>query len=241
MRWGRHRQRPPSGLQATRPGRIPLPLDIRQQLLEFGLAVDQAEDRLLTLDGALLRSPRRRSGCQEPFEERTVALEGGSEIIGGDVVAPVPLVLQPAPLIGEGAGEVLHELGDQPVGPLDRLPWRVDKAGLDVGPASPEANNGPAVDVVSAAPLSGATWAAGAPLGTGASSWSTPTSAAPSWSCRSGSRPGSTSATRSSRTAASRGRSSGRRSSRPGSSAVTSRRSKPVPSVRSGGAVSVGC
>jgi hypothetical protein len=33
---------------------------------------------------------------------------------------------------------VLHELGDQRVGLLDRLTWRVDEAGLDVGPAGPE-------------------------------------------------------------------------------------------------------
>ena len=33
---------------------------------------------------------------------------------------------------------MLHEFGDQGVGLLDRPPWGVDEAGLDVGPAGPE-------------------------------------------------------------------------------------------------------
>src|SRR4029453_2464915 len=78
------------------------------------------------------------SGCQEPFEERTVALEGVAEVVGGDVVTAIPMALQPSPLIREGAGQMLHELGDQGVGLLDSPPGRVDKAGLDVGPAGPE-------------------------------------------------------------------------------------------------------
>jgi hypothetical protein len=78
------------------------------------------------------------SGSQESFEERTVALEGVSEVVGGDVVTSVPVALQPSPLIGEGPGQVLHQLGHQGVGLLDRPPWGVDEPGLDVGPAGPE-------------------------------------------------------------------------------------------------------
>src|SRR5512132_2176768 len=33
------------------------------------------------------------SGCQESFEERSVALEGVAQVVGGDVVAAVPLAL----------------------------------------------------------------------------------------------------------------------------------------------------
>ena len=60
-------------------------------------------------------------------------------MVGGDVVTLVPLALQLAPLVGEGAGQMLHELGDQGVGLLHGLSGRVDKAGLNIGPAGPEA------------------------------------------------------------------------------------------------------
>src|SRR5919108_6026638 len=67
------------------------------------------------------------SGSEEPLEEGTVALEGVAKVVGGDVVTPVPVALQPSPLIGEGPGQVLHELGDQGVGLLDGPAWPGDE------------------------------------------------------------------------------------------------------------------
>jgi hypothetical protein len=78
------------------------------------------------------------SGGEESLEERTVTLEGGALVLGGDVGSLVPLALQPAALVGKRFGQVLHELGHERVGLLDRLTWRVDEAVLHVGPAGPE-------------------------------------------------------------------------------------------------------
>src|SRR5512133_4216338 len=78
------------------------------------------------------------SGGEESPEEQAVPLEGGAQVLGGDVVSLVPLALQPAALVGKRFGQVLHEFGHQPVGLRDRLTWRVDEAVLNVGPAGPE-------------------------------------------------------------------------------------------------------
>src|SRR5512132_356032 len=78
------------------------------------------------------------SGGEESLEEQAVTLEGGAQVLGGDVVSLVPLALQPAALVGKGFGQVLHELGHQPVGLRDRLTGCVDEAVLNVGPAGPE-------------------------------------------------------------------------------------------------------
>lgn len=74
------------------------------------------------------------SGCQEPFEERAIPLERGAKIVGLYVISAVPLAFQVLPFVGEGLGEVLHELGDQGIGLLDGLTWGVDEGGLDVCP-----------------------------------------------------------------------------------------------------------
>ena len=60
------------------------------------------------------------SGGEESLEEQTVTLEGGAQVLGGDVVSLVPLALQPAALVGKGFGQVLHEFGHEPVGLGDR-------------------------------------------------------------------------------------------------------------------------
>jgi hypothetical protein len=49
------------------------------------------------------------------------------------------VALQPPTLISKGSGQVLHDLGDQLIGPLDRLAWRVHEPGLDIGPTGPKA------------------------------------------------------------------------------------------------------
>lgn len=81
----------------------------------------------------------RGLGCQESLKERPVALEGGAKVVGGDLVAPIPVALQPPTLISKGSGQVLHDLGDQLIGLLDRLAWRVHEPGLDIGPTGPKA------------------------------------------------------------------------------------------------------
>jgi hypothetical protein len=45
------------------------------------------------IDGELHDSAMCASGCEEALEKRTVALEGGMQVVGRDIVTPVPLAL----------------------------------------------------------------------------------------------------------------------------------------------------
>src|SRR6185437_1238387 len=76
-----------------------------------------------------------RSGREQPLEERAVALEGGAQVVGVDVLAAIPLTLQLEALVRERLRQVLHELGGQAVGLLDRAPRLVHEPGLHVRPA----------------------------------------------------------------------------------------------------------
>src|SRR5262249_44603126 len=67
-----------------------------------------------------------------------VALERDPQVLGGDVLAAAPLLLEALALGRETLREPLHDLGDELVGLLDGLPRLVDESGLDRLPAALE-------------------------------------------------------------------------------------------------------
>src|SRR5690242_18361257 len=75
---------------------------------------------------------------EEPVEERAVAAEGDAEVLGRDVVAARPLLLEALSLAREGVGEALHALGDERVGLLHGTARLVDEPRLDAVPAASE-------------------------------------------------------------------------------------------------------
>jgi hypothetical protein len=75
------------------------------------------------------------SGGRRSEEERPVVLEDDPQPFGVDVVVLAPLGLEGVVVAHEDLGAVLHDLGDQAVGAMDRLARFVDEAGLDGDPA----------------------------------------------------------------------------------------------------------
>ncbi len=65
---------------------------------------------------------RRPLDREHAAEERAVAAQRLAQILGRDVVAPVPLALEPRLLVGEDFGHPLDRQGDQAVGGFDGLP-----------------------------------------------------------------------------------------------------------------------
>src|SRR4051794_27213883 len=76
---------------------------------------------------------------QQAAEERAVALERDSQVLGGDVLAAAPLRLEALALLGEALGEALHDGRHEGVGVLDGAARLVDEADLDLLPAALEA------------------------------------------------------------------------------------------------------
>ena len=74
-------------------------------------------------------------GGEQPLKERTVALQRHAELLSIHLVAPAPLTLQFAPLIGENLCDPLDDLRNEVVGLLDSLAWFIHKARLDTFPA----------------------------------------------------------------------------------------------------------
>src|SRR5215208_6989280 len=87
------------------------------------------------------RAPSARFGLcgQEPVEEGAVARQSDTEILRRDVVAALPLRLEPTSLVREASRQLLHQLGDERVGLGNRLAGLVDEARLDLLPAPREA------------------------------------------------------------------------------------------------------
>src|ERR1035438_410801 len=83
---------------------------------------------------------KRHSGLEgeQPIKEGSVALERLAKILGGDVVALAPLIFQLGTLGGELLSDSLHNVGNEGVGLVVRMPGLVDEGGLDLGPASAE-------------------------------------------------------------------------------------------------------
>src|SRR3954447_3129579 len=85
---------------------------------------------------------RRRVGAlrgQQAAEERAVALQRDTQVLGGDVLAAAPLRLEALALLREALGEALHDRGDERVGVLDGAARLVDEADLDLLPTALEA------------------------------------------------------------------------------------------------------
>src|SRR4051794_19651140 len=76
---------------------------------------------------------------QQAAEERAVALERDSQVLGGDVLAAAPLRLEALALLREALGEALHDGRHEGVGVLDGAARLVDEADLDLLPAALEA------------------------------------------------------------------------------------------------------
>src|SRR5215208_234294 len=87
------------------------------------------------------RAPSARFGLcgQEPVEEGAVARQSDTEILRRDVVAALPLRLQPLSLVREAGRQLLHQLGNERVGLGDRFAGLVNEARLDFLPAPREA------------------------------------------------------------------------------------------------------
>src|SRR5579859_1109148 len=77
----------------------------------------------------------RCSGGEQPLEERTVALQRHAELLSVYLVAPAPLTLQFAPLIGEHLCDPLDDRCNEVVRLLDRLARFIHKARLNTFPA----------------------------------------------------------------------------------------------------------
>jgi hypothetical protein len=79
------------------------------------------------------------TGGHQPIEEPPVARERDAEVFGRHLVAAIPLSFEPLPFVGEARRKTLHQVGDESVGPFDRLARLVDEARLDLLPAAREA------------------------------------------------------------------------------------------------------
>jgi hypothetical protein len=89
--------------------------------LELGISMPA------TAGAAPAVGPVSGSGGEESLEEQTVTLEGGAQVLGGDVASLVPLALQPAALVGKRRCCVVISLRRDPA----------DQAGRPSRPAGP--------------------------------------------------------------------------------------------------------
>src|ERR1700730_7306598 len=71
---------------------------------------------------------------KQSLEERTVALQGYTQVFCRDVVTAIPLVFEIGSLFREDLGEALHSRGNQSIRLLNGFARLVDEAGLDFVP-----------------------------------------------------------------------------------------------------------
>src|SRR5690242_3655010 len=76
---------------------------------------------------------------EQALEERTVTLQRNAEVLGGDVVAAIPLLLEFGAFLGKDFGKALHGGGDEAVGLFDGFARFVDESGLHFAPAISQA------------------------------------------------------------------------------------------------------
>jgi hypothetical protein len=67
-----------------------------------------------------------------------ILLESYAQVLGGDVLAAVPLAFEPVFVVGEYGGEQLHDLGDEPVRRAYGVLWVVDESLLVLLPLDSE-------------------------------------------------------------------------------------------------------
>ena len=72
---------------------------------------------------------------EQALEKGAIALQGDAEILGGNVVAAIPLLLEFGTFLGENFGEALHGAGDQAVGLFDGFARFIDERSLNFAPA----------------------------------------------------------------------------------------------------------
>ena len=83
----------------------------------------------------LYAAATRRSRLQKPLEERAVALQGHPQVLGRDVLAARPLLLELRACIVEALCQVAEQLGDERVRLADRVPRLVDELRLQAATA----------------------------------------------------------------------------------------------------------
>src|SRR5438128_3514800 len=80
-----------------------------------------------------------QSDVQESVEESAVALQGDTQIFGGNVVSPAPLAFQFRPFSGEAIRQMLDHFCNQRVCLLDRSARLINEASLNLRPPRSEA------------------------------------------------------------------------------------------------------
>src|ERR671911_330203 len=83
-------------------------------------------------------SIRGGSGFQQAIEEGSITLQSDPQILGRDVFLPIPLGFEVVAHVGEGPGEVLHEIRDQSIRLAYRTAWFIYEFALDLFPAGEE-------------------------------------------------------------------------------------------------------
>src|SRR6266542_1994854 len=81
------------------------------------------------------QQPRPTSSGEQALEERSVPLEGDPKVLGRNILAAIPLLLEVRPLPGEAFGQPLHDLGHQLVRRLHRRPGLIDEGSLNLLPS----------------------------------------------------------------------------------------------------------
>src|SRR5215472_2882562 len=74
--------------------------------------------------------------AEQPVEESAVAAQCLTQVLGGDLSAAVPLLLEFRAFVGEELRDALYCGGDQRIGVFDGLSWLVDEHALGSVPAS---------------------------------------------------------------------------------------------------------
>src|SRR5687768_8906 len=77
----------------------------------------------------------RESGSQQTLEERPIPLKRDTEIFGGHLIAPIPLMLEVGSLGGEALRQALDDIGHKLVALLHGAAGLVHETRLDSRPA----------------------------------------------------------------------------------------------------------